>query len=311
MSTPSQKPPNSRQRIIRMGDREVVTEGLDRHFLNDLYHDCMTASWPRFLGGAFAVFMSVNLLYALLYSLGDNPIANAPSGFNLQLLYFSIETLATVGYGDMHPQTHYAHFIASVEIFNGMVLIAMMTGLIFARFSRPRARVIFARNPVIAPSDGKPTLMIRAANARHNMVADAQARLWVTKAESNAEGDTIRRFYALALQRVDNPLFVLSWTIFHTIDEASPLHGMTAADFEAVGATFVLSIQGHDTTFAQDIRARQNYSFADVRWNHRYKDILSTDEGGRVHLNHAIFHDIVPHPAPGQAGAQTAESVTR
>ena len=320
MSMPAQKPPSTRQRIIRIGEREIVTEGLDRLFLNDLYHDCMTASWPRFLCGAAAVFVCVNLFYALLYSLGENPVANAPSGLNLQLFYFSIETLATVGYGDMHPQTHYGHLVASVEIFTGMVLIAMMTGLIFARFSRPRARLIFARNPVIGHNDGKPTLMIRAANARHNMVADAQARLWMTKAETNAEGNPIRRFYALALQRTDNPLFILSWTLFHPIDEASPLFGMTEADFEAVGATFVLSIQGHDTTFAQDIRARQNYAFADVRWNHRYKDILHTDEDGRVHLNHAIFHDVVPQAPPeagkaapdaAQPSAQTAESVTR
>ena len=323
MTTPDQQPPATHQRIIRIGEQEIVTEGLPRHFLDDFYHDSMTAGWPLFLAGAAGVFAAVNVLFALLYSLGDNPVANAPSGFSLQLLYFSIETLATVGYGDMHPQTHYGHVVASVETFTGMVLVAMMTGLIFARFSRPRARLVFARHPVIGMSEGKPTLMIRAANARHNMVADAHARLWMTKADTSAEGHSFRRFYPMALQRVENPLFILSWTVFHTIDDTSPLFGMKEADLEAAGATFVLSIGGHDTTFAQGIRARQSYSFADIRWNHRYKDILHTDEEGRVHLDHGVFHDTVPHLAPEGAaaaeavgaldhlGVQTAESDTR
>ncbi len=125
--------------MVRLGNREVVTEGLELSFWADISHRCMTASWPAFIGGAALVFIIFNAVFALLYWLGDNPIANVPGGQYIDYLYFSIETLSTAGYGDMHPQTHYGHFIAAVELFTGIFSMSLMTGLIFAR-SRDRAR---------------------------------------------------------------------------------------------------------------------------------------------------------------------------
>src|SRR5712691_13434010 len=147
----------------------------------------MTAYWPVFFGSAALIFIALNAVFAFLYSLGHDPIANAAENGPLAPFYFSIETLATVGYGDMHPQTNYGHLVATVEIFTGMSFLAVMTGLIFARFSRPRARLVFAHNPVVNRHEGQPTLMIRVANARANMIADAAAQLWLVRTERSAE----------------------------------------------------------------------------------------------------------------------------
>jgi inward rectifier potassium channel len=171
---------------------------------------------------------------AFAYSLGREPIANATESGALGLFYFSIETLATVGYGDMHPQTNYGHLVATVEIFTGMCFLAVMTGLVFARFSRPRARFVFANQVVIARHEGQQALMIRAANARHDTISRASARLWLIRAQRTREGDELRRFYELKLDRSEHPMFVLSWMLFHVIDKESPLHGATAADLGRV-----------------------------------------------------------------------------
>src|SRR6204780_817489 len=165
-------------RVLRLGGREiVVAEGQRLGFWADISHRCMTASWPAFIGGAVLVFVTFNAFFAGLYWLGDQPIANVAGGAYIDYLYFSIETLSTAGYGDMHPQTHYGHFISAVELFTGIFSMSLMTGLIFSRFSRPNARLLFADNPVIFSHDGKPTLMLRLANERHNIISNATAKI--------------------------------------------------------------------------------------------------------------------------------------
>src|SRR5215813_15612549 len=144
----------------------------------------MTVHWPVFFGSAAALFVTLNAIFAFLYWLGHEPIANAEGNGPLAYFYFSIETLATVGYGDMHPQTNYGHLIATVEIFTGMSFLAVMFGLIFSRFSRPRARFIFAKHPVVTVHEGRPTLMIRIANERNNTISQAMARLWLIRLET-------------------------------------------------------------------------------------------------------------------------------
>src|ERR1700719_4338739 len=171
----------AKARVVRFGDREIVTEGLHLSFWADISHRCMTASWPLFIAGAALVFLMFNAVFAVFYWIGDQPISNVPGGAYIDYLYFSIETLSTAGYGDMHPQTHYGHFVATVELFTGIFSMSLMTGLIFSRFSRPRARLLFVNNPVIAMQDGERTLMVRVANERHNVIGNATARLWVLK----------------------------------------------------------------------------------------------------------------------------------
>src|ERR1700716_4640343 len=184
---------SSKARVVQLGGREIVTEGLHLNFWADISHRCMTASWPAFIGGAALVFIAFNAVFAMLYWIGNQPISNVPGGAYIDYLYFSIETLSTAGYGDMHPQTHYGHFIATVELFTGIFSMSLMTGLIFARFARPNARLLFADHPVISSHDGKPTLMVRFANERHNIIGNATARLWLLRNELSQDGQALWR----------------------------------------------------------------------------------------------------------------------
>ena len=213
----------SKARVVRLGGREVIAEGLNLNFWADISHRCMTASWPAFIAGAALVFIVFNAVFAMFYWIGDQPIANVAGGAYIDYLYFSIETLSTAGYGDMHPQTHYGHFVAAVELFTGIFSMSLMTGLIFARFSRPNARLLFANHPVISGHEGKPTLMVRFANERHNVIGNATARLWLLRNEISLEGQSFRRFYELPLVRNEHPALALSWTLYHVLDEQSPL----------------------------------------------------------------------------------------
>jgi inward rectifier potassium channel len=277
----------------------METRGLADGFWTDLYHRSMTVYWPVFFGTAAAIFVALNAVFALLFYLGDQPIANVASDLPLPLsmFYFSIETLATVGYGDMHPQTNYGHIIATVEIFTGMCFLAVMTGLIFARFSRPRARFIFAEHPVVTTHQGQPTLMIRVANARNNTISQATARLWLFRLEYTAEGHQLRRYHELTLDRHEHPMFTLSWTIFHTIDERSALYGMTAHDLVASDAALALNVGGVDDSSAQQLYARQLYSHQDIKWKHRYRDITSISAAGRLLIDYSVFHETLPEDA--------------
>ena len=272
MSKLGRKRSQKKARLVRLGQREIETLGLRQRFWSDLYHRCMTVSWPVFFGSAASLFVALNAVFGFLYSLGHEPIANAVQNGPLAYFYFSIETLATVGYGDMHPQTNYGHLIATIEIFTGMSFLAVMTGLIFARFSRPRARFVFANNPVITRHEERQTLMIRMANARHNTISRSTARLWIMRAERTKEGDQLRRFYELKLDRSEHPMFVLSWMLFHVIDKDSPLHGLTASDLTEGDALLVLNVGGVDDSSAQQLHARHIYDWGDIRWQHRYRD---------------------------------------
>ncbi len=285
--------------MIRVGAREIETRGLAESFWTDLYHRALTVYWPVFFASAATIFIVLNAVFALVYWLGHEPIANTNPAIPLplNLFYFSIETLATVGYGDMHPQTDYGHLVATVEIFTGMSFLAVMTGLIFARFSRPRARFIFARHPIVGRHLGQRTLMVRVANERHNTISQATARLWLLRLEDADDGAQLRRFYELKLERNEHPMFALSWTLFHLIDKASPLHGVTADDLAKTDGALVLNLSGVDDNSAQHLYARQIYSHNDIRWNHRYRDMSSYSDAGNLLLDYSLFHEVVPEQA--------------
>ncbi len=287
-------PPAKRQRShsVKIGNRQITAQGLKTSIWQDLSHRGLTASWPAFILSAAILFIGVNILFAFAYSLGDEPIANMPERSLLYYFYFSIETLATVGYGDMHPKTHYAHIIAGIESFTGLFLIAVMTGMIFSRFSRPQARVLFVRNPVIALHNGQRVLMVRIANERINTISNATAKLWLLRQEKNLEGRQFRVFMELPLMRSENPVFMLSWTLFHIIDETSPLFGQRPGDLTASDTGLTLTINGLDENSSQYVHARHAYTHSDIRWNHSYVDILQTAPGNKVMLDYSKFHDL-------------------
>ncbi|SFS14490.1 inward rectifier potassium channel [Dyella sp. OK004] len=292
----SKRPPlfQRKPRTMEIGGRQYVSHGLTRRFWDDIYHYALTIRWPVFFGLAATIFLLLNAFFALLYQLGDGAIANQfPKGFS-GAFFFSVETLATVGYGDMHPQTVYAHCVATGEIFTGMGCIALVTGLIFSRFSRPRAKMLFADHPVIRNINGQQTLMIRAANIRQNVIAEASATLYLLLREVSSEGFRLRRIYDLKLMRDRHPVFSLSWSLMHVIDETSPLYDATPETLENTEALILLTIEGVDETTSQPMLARRQWSHRELRWNHRYLDLVRDGEDGMSHIDYGVFHEVLP-----------------
>src|SRR5580698_9045835 len=284
------------RRVIKLGTRKIVTEGIVRPMFHDLFHHFMTVSWPRLFATLAAFFLVFDIFFGLLYYLVPGCIANLnPPGFAGDF-FFSVETLATVGYGEMHPETFYGHSIAMIEIFVGLMSLALITGLMFARFSRPQARFLFTKNAVVRPVSGKPTLMFRAANERQNVVQDASARLRMMRDEITEEGYRIRRIVDLPLLRSHFPMFALGWTIMHVIDDASPLSSETAESLVNSKTVFVLSLSGTDENTGQTLMARSEYAGADIRWNSTFHDILEEAPDGTLHVDYSKFHDIEPLP---------------
>jgi inward rectifier potassium channel len=282
----------------------ITTEGIPREVIQDLFHYFMTVSWPRLFATFAGFFLGFDILFGFVYHLVPGCIANLnPPGLP-GAFFFSVETFATVGYGDMHPQTLYGHVVAMIEIFTGLMSLALITGIMFARFSRPRARFLFSQHVVVRPIDGKMTLIMRAANRRQNVVQDATAQLRMMRNEVTVEGFEIRRVIDLALLRSQHPVFVLGWTIMHVIDEQSPLRFETAQSLRSSDATLILSLSGTDENTGQMLMARAEYSSDHIRWNSSFRDILEDTADGRLHIDYGKFHDIIPfEPAPPLAAA--------
>ncbi len=284
-------PKNKYRRTINRGGREVVTYGLRTQFWQDIYYYTMTLSWPAFFSAVGILFFSLNLVFASLFMAGDKAIGNLfPNNF-LGAFFFSVETLATVGYGDMHPQTIYGHVIATTEIFIGMSGLALITGVMFARFSRPRSSIIFAEHPVSHLVDGQRYLLIRIANARMNIISEASAKLRLIRDEQSAVTGYFRKIYDLRLEREQHPIFALGWTLIHVINETSPLYGMSAESMKMLDAALILSVEGADETTSQTQRARHYYPCDSIRWDHKYVDIFSANDGSVQHIDYAKFHE--------------------
>lgn len=281
-------------RRVRIHDREVLSHGLPWSFWQNIYHYSMTISWPVFFATIATLFLLINLLFAGIYTLGDDPVANTHPGSFVGYFFFSVETLGTVGYGDMHPQTLYGHMVATGEIFFGLISVAIITGLIFSRFSRPRAMILFAERIVIGQFDGHLTLGLRIANARLNVINEASARLRLLRQETTVEGLTLLRLHDLALVRDQQPAFQLGWLIMHRIDANSPLYGMNADALEACRATLILSILGDDETTHQSMRSRHSYRPDAIAWNHWFVDTYRLEPDGSEHIDYHRFHDVEP-----------------
>ncbi|WP_106283868.1 ion channel [Paraburkholderia sp. BL25I1N1] len=302
----TRRPTGSRE--FRLDDRVVIDHGMPTPLWQDLYHRALVVRWPVFFVSLGVLFLLLNTTFAALYMLGNAPIANQfPAGFG-GAFFFSVETLATVGYGDMHPQTVYAHWIATLEIFVGMSGIALATGLIFARFSRPHAKIIFARYAVIRPLDGRMTLMVRSANARQNVIAEARARLRILRTETTVEGYTLRKLYDLTLVRDQHPVFKLGWTVMHIVDESSPLFGETAETLNKRGTLLLLTLEGIDESTSQTMQARHTWSCDEIYWQHRFVDIM-TEKDGVSHIDYAHFNEIVPLDDAPVASAATLRTL--
>ncbi|SEF13478.1 inward rectifier potassium channel [Burkholderia sp. WP9] len=283
-----------RRHVHTIAHLDFVTSGLEQPFWQDLYHHLLTIRWPAFISLVASAFLAINALFAAAYLFGQHSIVDeSPKGF-LGAFFFSVETLATVGYGAMHPNTVYGHVIVTIEVFVGMTGTALITGLVFARFSRPHAKLLFARTAVVRPIDGVQTLMIRVANARLNVISEASAQLRLMRIESGPEGEQVREFHDLALMRSHHPVFVLGWNLMHRIDASSPLFNQSAESMASSDSLLILSIDGVDENTEQFMRSRHVYSAGDIRWQHRYPQLIQVDEGGVHRIDYDKFHDVEP-----------------
>jgi inward rectifier potassium channel len=287
------KPAKVRRHTIE--GRTIASHGYESDLWQDFYHLCLTASWPKFFASAALGFVTLNVIFALLYLVEPSGIANlAPQNF-WGTFFFSVETLATVGYGDMHPQSLYSHSVATIEMFTGIANVAVLTGLIFARFSKPKSRILFSDHLILSNFNGQPTLMLRAANARQNQIANATAKMHVLIQEVTLEGKKIRRIYDLDLMRSDQPMFFLTWTIMHAITPVSPLYGLSAADMATKELIFLIRIVGFDESIAQDIQMRQSYTHEQIVWGHQFVDLVHSKPGDdAIHIDYKKFHQTHP-----------------
>jgi inward rectifier potassium channel len=259
----------------------------------DAYHLMRTASGLTITALMFAVFLVLNLLFALVYYLGPGQIQNA-HGF-LDHFWFSVQTLGTIGYGAMTPGNTFANAVVMIESFVGIIQAALITGIVFSRFSTPTARVMFSRVAIIGDHDGKRTLMFRMANERATAIVEATIRVYVTRDEKTSTGESVRRIYDLPLRRATSPIFNLSWVCYHTIDDASPLFGVTPESMATNGMNLIVTFQGIDDQLAATVHTRYAYNNDDIVLDHRFVDIFKTDpETKRRYLDFAPFHDTEP-----------------
>ena len=279
-SIPLEREPADGVARLRLGSYEFKKKGVSRFDLRDPYHLAVALTWPQFLAALLALYLSVNVVFTILFWLVPGSVANArPDSFS-DAFFFSIETLATVGYGKMYPATLHGHMVASIEIVCGLAFTAVLTGLTFVRFSRPRAKLIFAANPVVAMHNGKPTLMVRIGNGRAAVLAEARAQLNVLLTETTTEGKVFHRAQELQLERAHIPIFPLFWTLMHVLDERSPLNGYDAARAVKANAQVFVAIEARDPTLATTVHDIRNYPAEDVRFGMRYTEAVTTARDG-------------------------------
>jgi inward rectifier potassium channel len=263
----------------------------------DTYHWILCLSWPRFVAFLLAVYFAINLVFATAYALGGACIGEMTPGSFPESLFFSIETLATVGYGHMYPATVYGHVVVTTEIIVGMFWVAVITGLIFVRFARPTARIVFSNCLVIAPFDGRLSMMYRVANLRHTTMAEAEFRLLYSRDERVAEGEDIRRFYELKVYPERMISFPAALIIRHTIDAQSPLHGITPEILEKEDAFFVASTLSLELVMAASVQSVQDYAWEDIRFGERFVDVYTELDGGRLTVDYGRLHETEPVPS--------------
>ncbi len=262
----------------------------------DSYHWVLSLSWPRFALFLLGSYIVINLLFAALYIVQPNCIADLDPGSFPHAFFFSVETLATVGYGHNYPATVYGHIIVTIEIFLGMIWLAVITGLIFVRFARPTARIVFSNCLVIAPFDGRLSIMYRVANLRHTSMAEAEFRLLYSRDEWVAEGEEIRRFYELKVYPDRMISFPAALIIRHTIDEQSPLYGATRESLEKEDAFLVASTLSLELVMAASVQSAQDYAFEDIRFGERFVDVYTELEDGRLTVDYGRLHETEPVP---------------
>lgn len=272
----------------------IVDRGRKTTPFEDSYHQVLTAPWWRFFLGVVGVFLAANAAFALFYLAAPGSVQGARDGSFEDAFFFSVQTMATIGYGTMAPATLYAHVLVTIEALTGVLGMALVTGLTFAKFSRPTARVLFSRWIVVGKRDGRDVMMFRMGNWRRNMILEANLRVILLVEEVTAEGHTMRRPLDLALVTKNTAMFSMTWTAMHVIDETSPFHGAGALEkLRAQKGEIFLVLNGLDETFAQPVYARQNFQLEDIVWGAHFADVLTVEPDGTRVIDYGRFHDVV------------------
>jgi inward rectifier potassium channel len=277
---------------MRSGQVEFVKVNTDAWRWRDVYRWLLSLRWPQFAALVGALYIALNLLFATLYAVDANSIAGTTGGqWFYDCFFFSVQTLATVGYGHMYPQTLYGHIVTTIEIMSGLFLLAVMAGLIFVRFSRPIARIAFSNSIVIAPLNGKPTLMVRVGNENHHSMVEAEFRIMFSRDEPLIEGGDFRYFYNLKLHFDRLTVFPAALTLRHVIDETSPLHQATPESLESDRALFFVSVVGVDPVIAAAVQTQQDYTWRDVRFGERFVEIYTQSGQGQLTVDYGRLHE--------------------
>jgi inward rectifier potassium channel len=267
--------------------------GAPRERLRDLYHVFLRVGWAQALTGLVAFFLSMNVFFAIIYDLVGG-LQNATPGSFADAFFFSVQTMATIGYGGIHPVTRVANVVVVAEAITGILSTALVTGMLFAKFSVSNARIVFSSKAVITPMDAVPTLMFRLGNERSNQIIEAQLRVTLLRTEKSKEGVTFYRMYDLKLSRDRTQAFSRSWSALHVINEESPLYDATPVSLEQQGVQLICGVVGIDDTSLQPVHARHTYEAEDVLFGARHADILSENEDGTITLDLHRFHEVIP-----------------
>jgi inward rectifier potassium channel len=275
------------------GSSDIVVIGAPRAPLSDVYYLFLRASWTIAITAIVAVYLGLNAAFAGVY-LATGGVANARPGSFFDALCFSVQTMGTIGYGAMYPASTAANTVVIVESVASLLVTALATGLVFAKFSRSTARIAFSRTAVIGPMDGVPTLMLRIGNERGNSILEATIRVSLIRTEVTREGVTFYRMYDLALTRERSPAMNRSWTVLHPITEKSPLFGASPESVARDESEVLVSVSGIDDTSMQPVHARRRYDHGEIVWGARHADVLTEDAAGRIILDMRRFHVTVP-----------------
>ena len=305
---------------VAVGRSRLEAKNLDQRWFTDVYHYMLAISWRRLLGVFFLVYVGTNALFAFLFLIGGADIANARPGSFADAFWFSVQTYATIGYGGMSPATSYAHVLVTLEAFVGMMAMALGTGIVFAKFSRPTARVAFSDKLVVHVRNGRPVLEFRLANQRRGALSDATMKLSVIKDEITAEGQPMRRGYPLELERPNMPVLSLAWNLIHVLDERSPISSLKQPSGSDGIMGFIASLTAHDDTMAETVHARQFYNLEELHHNVRFVDMIDASSvPGVITIDHALLNEVRPislaqvlsppvQPAAESSGAESGES---
>ncbi len=279
---------------MRAGQIEFLKVNTEGWEWRDAYQWLLGLRWVSFAAFVAGVYTTLNLAFAVLYMLSPHCIAGVRSSSFSDAFFFSVQTLATVGYGHMYPQTLYGHIVTTIEIMSGTFLLAVMTGLIFVRFSRPSARVVFSKVVVIAPFNAQPALMLRVGNVRQQSMVEVEFRITFSRDEPIAEGDNFRHFYNLKLAFDRLSAWPAALTLRHIIDEQSPLFGATPESLQAQRAVLIASVVGIDPVIPASVQMQQDYSWRDVRFNERFVEIYTESGDGQLTVDYGRLHETEP-----------------